>query len=154
MLDYTRDRSAPPREVSSVSAAGSRKHQDGVAELVREVARVFERRRRPREHAVVLKRAEQLIVAFLRRVRAGQDRIADAEAGAGAQALIGDAVAGTTGGMLERRTTVVPTAMMRPPRARARAMAATVVGGMRYGSSNGRRASSAASPSTRCRPPA
>ena len=92
--------------------ARSRKHKDRVAELVSEVPAFFERRLRLREHLVRLERTQQLIVAFLRRVRAGQDRVADREARAGADALIGDAVAG----------------------------------GMRYASSNGRRASSAASP--------
>ena len=44
------------------------------------------------------------------------------------------------------RTTVVPMAMTRPPAARAASIAAAVMAGMRYGSSNGSRASSAGSP--------
>ena len=82
----------------------------------------------------------------LGRVCPGKDRIDDAQRRVRADALVATPSPLRPAECSSARTTVVPTATMRPPLIRGRRMAEAVVAGMRYGSSNGRRASSAASP--------
>jgi hypothetical protein len=76
-----------------------RENQNRITELVGAVVRRFQRGVGASEHVVALKRAQHLVVALVGRVRPGKHRIDDAQTRARADALIGDAFAGTAAGM-------------------------------------------------------
>jgi hypothetical protein len=91
-----------------------------VAELVRLVAMRLQLARHRRQGVVVLEqRAQQLVVAGPGLVRAGHDRVCDAQRRSRTDAPRRDAVAGPDPSVRQRRvpsarTTVVPIAITRP----------------------------------------